>query len=162
MGRWVRHLAGLSLPVVTPLAGPHRIAGDDWVAYPWIDGRGYDGSPADIRAAGDLLGRLHAACTPPAAPRTRPDCPVSRGRTTTRIRSTTTSRVATRFSGSTSCTARPGPSWSIPTTANGRRGCSTWPWPCCCSATTCRTDRRGCSTRGSGPSSATRTCVTWG
>ncbi|MGW6500015.1 phosphotransferase [Nonomuraea angiospora] len=61
MGRWVRHLAGAGLPVVTPLAGPYRIAGDDWVAYPWIDGRGYDGSAADVRAAGDLLGRLHLA-----------------------------------------------------------------------------------------------------
>ncbi|QFY09171.1 phosphotransferase [Nonomuraea phyllanthi] len=61
MGRWVRHLARLGMPVVTPLAGPRRIGGDDWVAYPWIDGRAYDGSPADIRAAGELLGRLHAA-----------------------------------------------------------------------------------------------------
>ncbi|SDI31182.1 spectinomycin phosphotransferase [Nonomuraea jiangxiensis] len=61
MGRWVRHLAGLGVPVVTPLAGPRRIGGYDWVAYPWIDGRTYDGSPADVRAAGELLGRLHVA-----------------------------------------------------------------------------------------------------
>lgn len=61
MSRWVRHLAGAGLPVVTPVAGPHRIGDDDWVAYPWIDGRAYDGSPSDVRAAGDLLGRLHAA-----------------------------------------------------------------------------------------------------
>ncbi|MFI7618657.1 phosphotransferase [Nonomuraea terrae] len=61
MGRWVRHLAGAGVPVVTPLAGPYGIGEHDWVAYPWIDGRAYDGSPADIRAAGDLLGRLHAA-----------------------------------------------------------------------------------------------------
>jgi Ser/Thr protein kinase RdoA (MazF antagonist) len=30
-----------------------------WVAYPWIGGRAYDGSKADIAAAGDLLGRMH-------------------------------------------------------------------------------------------------------
>ncbi|MEV5504054.1 phosphotransferase [Nonomuraea fuscirosea] len=60
MGRWVRYLAAAELPVVTPLAVPHHIAGHDWVAYPWIEGRPYDGSLADIRAAGNLLGRLHA------------------------------------------------------------------------------------------------------
>lgn len=61
MGRWLRYLAGVGLPVVTPLAGPHRIGRHHWVAYPWIDGRTYDGSSPDIHAAGDLLGRLHAA-----------------------------------------------------------------------------------------------------
>ncbi|WP_146103615.1 phosphotransferase [Nonomuraea solani] len=61
MGRWVRSLAEGGFPVVSPVVGPYRIGEDDWVAYPWVEGRAYDGSAADIRAAGDLLGRLHAA-----------------------------------------------------------------------------------------------------
>ncbi|MGW4472950.1 hypothetical protein [Nonomuraea sp. NPDC004354] len=63
MGRWVRGLAELGLPVVTPVAGPYDIGGETWVAYPWVEGRGYAGTPADLVAAGDLLGRLHAAGT---------------------------------------------------------------------------------------------------
>ncbi|WP_336214077.1 phosphotransferase [Nonomuraea sp. LPB2021202275-12-8] len=60
MGRWVRHLDATGFPVVTPLAGPHRIGEHDWVAYPWIEGRLYDGSAADLADAGRLLGRMHA------------------------------------------------------------------------------------------------------
>ena len=43
------------------MANPARLGADAWVAYPWIDGRPYDGSVADIMAAGELLGRMHAA-----------------------------------------------------------------------------------------------------
>ncbi|MEV4059021.1 phosphotransferase [Nonomuraea dietziae] len=63
MGRWVRRLKELGLPVVTPLAGPYEIGDDHWVAYPWVEGRAYDGSERDVAAAGELLGRLHAAGT---------------------------------------------------------------------------------------------------
>ncbi|MEV2270970.1 phosphotransferase [Nonomuraea africana] len=63
MRRWVRRLKELGLPVVTPVAGPYEIGDDRWVAYPWVEGRGYDGSARDVAAAGELLGRLHAAGT---------------------------------------------------------------------------------------------------
>ncbi|MFI6597035.1 phosphotransferase [Nonomuraea sp. NPDC050536] len=66
MGRWVGRLASAGFPVVTPVAGPHRIGEYDWVAYPWIDGRGYACTPEDIAAAGTLLGRLHALGAEPA------------------------------------------------------------------------------------------------
>ncbi|WUD73404.1 hypothetical protein OG937_17825 [Streptomyces sp. NBC_00510] len=61
---WTRALAARGVPVVTPLDGPAanpaRIGEGDWVAYPWVEGRPYRGTEADIEAAGDLLGRLHA------------------------------------------------------------------------------------------------------
>ncbi|MFD1936981.1 MULTISPECIES: phosphotransferase enzyme family protein [Nonomuraea] len=63
MGRWVRRLRELGVPVVTPVAGPYEIGDATWVAYPWVEGRGYEGTRADVAAAGDLLGRLHAAGT---------------------------------------------------------------------------------------------------
>ncbi|MEU7003425.1 phosphotransferase [Nonomuraea sp. NPDC046570] len=64
MGRWVRRLEETGFPVVTPLAGPYSIGGYDWVAYPWIDGRGFDGGADDLAAAGELLGRMHADAGP--------------------------------------------------------------------------------------------------
>ena len=64
IARWVSALAASGIPVVTPIEAPVQdpgLIGDGmWVAYPWIDGRVYDGSDADIAAAGDLLGRIHA------------------------------------------------------------------------------------------------------
>lgn len=61
---WTRALAARDVPVVTPLDGPAvnpaRIGEEAWVAYPWVEGRPYSGTDADIEAAGDLLGRLHA------------------------------------------------------------------------------------------------------
>ncbi|GAA4104422.1 phosphotransferase [Nonomuraea soli] len=60
MGPWVRELHSKGIAVVTPLAGPHKIGDFHWVAYPWIDGRAYDGSIDDVAAAGAFLGRLHA------------------------------------------------------------------------------------------------------
>ncbi len=66
MGRWVRRLASVGFPVVTPVAGPYRIGEDDWVAYPWVEGRAYECTPEDIDAAGTLLGRLHALGAEPA------------------------------------------------------------------------------------------------
>lgn len=64
ISRWVRALAASGTAAVTPIHAPVQnpgLVGDqNWVAYPWIEGRTYDGSNADIAAAGDLLGRLHA------------------------------------------------------------------------------------------------------
>ncbi|MEU1615848.1 phosphotransferase [Streptomyces sp. NPDC005722] len=61
---WTRALAARDVPVVTPLDGPAtnpaRMGEEAWVAYPWVEGRPYSGTDADIEAAGDLLGRLHA------------------------------------------------------------------------------------------------------
>jgi Ser/Thr protein kinase RdoA (MazF antagonist) len=70
LAAWTRALAVAGFPCVTPVAldraNPVRLAsGAAWVAYPWIDGRPYRPTPADIAAAGDLLGRLHT-CTAPA------------------------------------------------------------------------------------------------
>ncbi|WP_143590950.1 phosphotransferase [Thermoactinospora rubra] len=56
--------------MVTPLRldsdNPAQVGDRVWVAYPWVDGRPYNGSTADIVAAGDLLGRIHAAQAPTA------------------------------------------------------------------------------------------------
>ncbi|MGP3929154.1 phosphotransferase enzyme family protein [Nonomuraea sp. KM88] len=65
IARWVEALAGEDVGVVTPLPlrvdNPAQVGDRVWVAYPWVDGRPYTGSPDDVAAAGDLLGRIHAA-----------------------------------------------------------------------------------------------------
>jgi spectinomycin phosphotransferase len=66
VARWTRGLAAAGVPVVSPLVGPVAVMDDLWVVYPWVEGRPYDGRPADVEAAGDLLGRLHAAGRAPA------------------------------------------------------------------------------------------------
>lgn len=70
MAAWTTALAELGVPVVTPLAlaadNPQRIGDDWWVVYPFIEGRPYEGGADDARAAGDLLGRIHAAPVPDA------------------------------------------------------------------------------------------------
>lgn len=68
---WTTTLATTGLGVVAPVQspgtgqplGPVQVGDLVWVVYPWIEGRQYDGSPADLLAAGELLGRLHAAGT---------------------------------------------------------------------------------------------------
>jgi Ser/Thr protein kinase RdoA (MazF antagonist) len=85
LGDWLRALraGGVEVvaPVATPMANPARLGADAWVAYPWIDGRPYDGSVADIMAAGELLGRMHAAGYARTLPAVRgaelPGAPVS-------------------------------------------------------------------------------------
>jgi spectinomycin phosphotransferase len=66
---WTEALAAGGIPVVTPARGcgenPRSFrdeTGEEavWVVYPYIAGRSYQGSLVEIRAAGDLLGRLHA------------------------------------------------------------------------------------------------------
>lgn len=71
--RWTRTLASAGIRVVTPVA----LAGDNprafppeaetgaeiWVVYPFITGDRYRGTPAEIRAAGQLLGAIHATAS---------------------------------------------------------------------------------------------------
>jgi spectinomycin phosphotransferase len=68
IARWAAGLAARGVRVVTPLpapmANPVLIDEYAWVAYPWFDGVPYTGSSAQIEAAGDLLGRTHAAPVP--------------------------------------------------------------------------------------------------
>lgn len=72
MADWTRTLTAAALPVVTPVdlatANPQPVGDGDtadwWVVYPYIAGRPYAGTPDDIEAAGDLLGRIHAVELP--------------------------------------------------------------------------------------------------
>jgi spectinomycin phosphotransferase len=67
---WTRSLAVQGVAVVTPASGfgdnPRCFDDADeqqvaWVVYPFVPGRAYAGSSTQIRAAGELLGRIHAA-----------------------------------------------------------------------------------------------------
>ena len=66
---WTRSLAQQGIRVVTPMStvgdNPRRFpdAADQeqvWVVYPFIHGTAYAGASSEIRAAGALLGRIHA------------------------------------------------------------------------------------------------------
>ena len=67
---WTQSLAAIGISVVNPALGfgenPRAFQKEDgkeqsWVVYPFIDGQPYEGNLTQIRAAGDLLGRIHAA-----------------------------------------------------------------------------------------------------
>ena len=67
---WTNHLAEQNIPVVTPAPGfgdnPRAFPNEEgdeqvWVVYPFIDGSPYKGDLPQIRAAGELLGKIHAA-----------------------------------------------------------------------------------------------------
>ena len=67
---WTNHLAGQNIPAVRPAPGfgenPRAFQNEEgeeqvWVVYPFIDGYPYDGDLTQIRAAGELLGKIHAA-----------------------------------------------------------------------------------------------------
>ena len=69
---WTHSLAALGIPVVMPAVGfgdNPRVFQDNegkdqaWVVYPFIAGELYQGNTPQIRAAGDLLGKIHAAGT---------------------------------------------------------------------------------------------------
>jgi spectinomycin phosphotransferase len=68
---WTRSLADLGLGIVTPAPGfgdnPRVFQHEDqeqvWAVYPFIQGSPYQGDNAQIRAAGELLGKMHAAGT---------------------------------------------------------------------------------------------------
>ena len=66
---WQRALHDAGVPVVTPLklrdvASPIAVDEGYWTAYPWIEGRPWDGSIADTAAAGRLLGLMHRHSLP--------------------------------------------------------------------------------------------------
>lgn len=69
---WTHSLEALSISIVTPAVGfgeNPRVFQDDegkeqaWVVYPFISGQLYDGYTTQIRYAGDLLAKIHAAGT---------------------------------------------------------------------------------------------------
>lgn len=71
MADWTRALHAADISVVTPVdlpsTNPRQVGENWWVAYPFIEGRAYTaGDLCHIRAAGDLLGRLHAAPVEPS------------------------------------------------------------------------------------------------
>ena len=64
--RWLHHLQARGVATVAAAPGfapnPRPMPdGHHWVIYPFIEGRSYDGSDADIEAAGFLLGHIHVA-----------------------------------------------------------------------------------------------------
>jgi Ser/Thr protein kinase RdoA (MazF antagonist) len=63
---WLRHLQTRGVATVVAAGGfdpnPRLMPdGHHWVLYPFIEGRPYDGSVADIEAAGLLLAHMHVA-----------------------------------------------------------------------------------------------------
>ncbi len=67
MAAWTRALAAYGVPVVTPqpleAPNPQTIGEEQFVVYPFVEGRPYDAA-VDSAALGDLLGRIHAAEVP--------------------------------------------------------------------------------------------------
>ena len=72
IAEWTQSLAALGISVVNPAVGfgenPRAFQNEDgkeqpWVVYPFIEGQPYEGNLTQIRTAGDLLGRIHAAGT---------------------------------------------------------------------------------------------------
>ncbi|MCS1350381.1 phosphotransferase enzyme family protein [Mechercharimyces sp. CAU 1602] len=59
---WLYYLTGRGIKVVTPFRNKPFVHfdGDNWVMYPFIEGRIYNGSAGDIVEAGKLLGQLHS------------------------------------------------------------------------------------------------------
>lgn len=71
MAGWTRALCMADIPVVAPVdlasANPQQVGEDWWVVYPFVRGRPYTaGDLGQVRAAGDLLGRLHSATIDPS------------------------------------------------------------------------------------------------
>jgi Ser/Thr protein kinase RdoA (MazF antagonist) len=69
IAKWTRSLAAQGVGIVKPASGVGdnpRYFGDAndqemWIVYPFVHGTAYVGAIAEIRSAGDLLGRIHAA-----------------------------------------------------------------------------------------------------
>ncbi|ACQ81168.1 aminoglycoside phosphotransferase [Beutenbergia cavernae DSM 12333] len=60
---WQRALAARGAPAVVPVEAfdvPLAVGDEHWVVYPFVEGRDWDATPADIAAAGRLLGLQHA------------------------------------------------------------------------------------------------------
>jgi len=75
VAHWTRSLAAKDIAVVTPAEGfgdnPRSFQNaqgeqEVWVVYPFIEGVAYRGDSTQIRAAGDLLGKIHAQGLPAA------------------------------------------------------------------------------------------------
>jgi len=67
IARWLYKLRERQVDVVAPVDGfepnPRQVQPFDkwcWVLYPFVEGRPYSGSRADLQASGRLLGRIHA------------------------------------------------------------------------------------------------------
>jgi spectinomycin phosphotransferase len=65
--QWCEELeaSGVSVvtPVTLPMENPVTIDEEVWVVYPFIDGKPYTGSLSQIKAAGEMLGKMHALNT---------------------------------------------------------------------------------------------------
>ncbi len=60
--KWTRKLSdtiGVVTPVMYKNSLYHNIDEDNWVMYPFIEGRNYNGSLEDIYLAGSILGKIH-------------------------------------------------------------------------------------------------------
>lgn len=61
---WERDCLERGIPVVAPVAdwpdNPRALDGEVWVIYPYLEGAPYAATDAQLRAAGELLGRMHA------------------------------------------------------------------------------------------------------
>ncbi|WP_293694106.1 phosphotransferase [uncultured Agrococcus sp.] len=68
MAAWTTAVERDGVPIVAPVPlpqeNPQQVGDDWWVVYPFIAGDPYRGGEGDARAAGDLLGRIHAVPLP--------------------------------------------------------------------------------------------------
>lgn len=69
IGDWLTALRRLGVDVVVPVPhlspNPRRLDdGKEWIVYPFVSGTNYHATKEEIRAAGVLLGRMHAADPP--------------------------------------------------------------------------------------------------
>lgn len=62
---WQRTLVARGIRTIAPVTPAVHVEADGgvetWVAYPWLEGRGWDGGSDDLVAAGALLGQMHRA-----------------------------------------------------------------------------------------------------
>jgi Ser/Thr protein kinase RdoA (MazF antagonist) len=63
--QWLAQGVAVVTPLELSVANPVCLAGINWVAYPFIEGRAYTALTPEIAAAGTLLGRTHATATGP-------------------------------------------------------------------------------------------------
>jgi len=64
--QWAARGVAVVTPLDLPVPNPVRLGEAHWMAYPFVPGRVYTGTLDDVAAAGDLLGRVHAAGAGPA------------------------------------------------------------------------------------------------
>ncbi|MBG0811967.1 aminoglycoside phosphotransferase family protein [Methylosinus sp. H3A] len=83
IGQWLTALRSLGVNVVAPALhfspNPRRLDdGKEWVVYPFVSGTAYHARDSEIRAAGELLGQMHAADLPETRMLATYDAPVVR------------------------------------------------------------------------------------